>query len=188
MWGALVVLMCLLIFDDPSTTDGWQCYRGSQGVGEEGHPAWEHMQSVKCIEKRPHWPLLAVSWNRAGMNKFDLCYSLGDFWGFYIVGREVQSELNVENVVYLKTSVRVGRLAVIHMRMALFAFPSISPPRPQPFHSLSVHIIVSLFCSLIPFHCLLPHLSCCPLSFPNTHTQVCMCTYTLAPFLHDGGS
>ena len=42
------------------------------------------------------------------------------------MGREVQRELNVDNVVYLNTSVRVGGLDVIHMRTALFGSPSSS--------------------------------------------------------------
>lgn len=42
------------------------------------------------------------------------------------VWREVLWELGVDNAGYLNTSVQEGGLDVIHMRIALFAFPSSS--------------------------------------------------------------
>lgn len=95
----------------------------------------------------------------------------------------MNAELNVNNVIYLNASAGVGGLDVIHMSTALFAYLSslsptyslcllglfkLLPPRSNlPIHSFSVHIIVSLFCSLIPFPCLLPHLFVHRLSVSN---------------------
>lgn len=65
MKGVLVLLMCLLIFDESFSTDRWQCYE--HRPGGKAHPDWEHMQVVKGNEKRHCWPSLTPSWNKAAV-------------------------------------------------------------------------------------------------------------------------
>lgn len=95
------------------------------GLGREG--AWQRT----LAECKEHWKETLL-----GLIGYELKRSWNDLLGLYsnpdascgccIVGREVQRELNVDNVVYLNTSVWVGGLNVIHTRTALFILPSSS--------------------------------------------------------------
>ncbi len=135
------------------------------------------------------------------MSCCDLYYGPDASWGFCIVAREVQRELNVDNVVYLNMSVRVGGLGVIHIRKTLFAFPSSSSPihcLPETIHWACLEFLPSSFplfqpsCSLLNAHHCLTVLQPHPISlftalgfFFSTSLHTHLHTHTS---LHDGGS
>lgn len=190
-----------------NSVDGWQCCACSHAGAGSGHSDSKHSQSVKSTETRLHWTWLEVSWNVAGISYCDL-YSTDASWGFCVMGRKAQRELNVDSVVYLNTSMWVGGLAVIHAGTALFTIPSCSsailclplslfripsllpPPSPPSNLPIPSQCTSSSHCFVASSHFTVCCLICCAaLSLPHptpkhthTHIQVCMHNNKLTSF------